>query len=86
MATVDEFRNQIFAKAAQDSEFRTRLKEDPVATIGDEVDLEIPEELKIIVHEDSGSVVNLVLPPSVELDEGELDQISAGMEGPYPTW
>ncbi len=78
MTTATDFRDQILSKASEDDDFRTRLMDDPVAAIGDELNLTMPEGLSVQVHADGPNVVNLVLPPKMELDAGALDSVAAG--------
>ncbi len=78
MTTTNEFRNQILTKASEDDDFRSQLLSDPRATIGSELNVDIPENMTLNVVEDSATTVNLVLPPKVQLDEAGLESVSAG--------
>ncbi len=79
MTTADEFRSQILDKASEDDDFRTQLLGNPTAAISAELDIAMPNGLTVEVHEDTQSVVHLVLPPKVQLDAGELEQATGGV-------
>ncbi len=78
MTTGKEYHDQILAKASEDDDFRASLLEDPVAAVSSELNVDLPDELTINVHEDGQNVVNLVLPPKKRLAEDELAQVAGG--------
>ena len=78
MTTATELKTQILSKADEDGDFRARLIADPRATIASEVGTSIPDGFDVVVHEDSATTAHLVLPPSPELTEVELAQVSGG--------
>ena len=78
MTTATEMKTKILSKAAEDGEFRTRLLTDPKATISAETGVTIPEGFNVAVHEDSATTAHLVLPPSPELTEVELEMVAGG--------
>ena len=78
MTTATEMKDRILSKAAEDSEFRARLIADPKAAIASETGATIPEGFDVAVHEDSATILNLVLPPSSELTEAELENVAGG--------
>ncbi len=78
MTTAKDFQERIIQRASEDDEFRARLMSDPTAAVGEELNVELPEELIVRVHEDGQDSVNLVLPPKQQLDEEDLDAISGG--------
>ncbi len=80
MATSNEYQNQILARAAEDDDFRNQLMDNASAAIASELNVEVPSELTINVHEDGRNVVNLVLPPKVELDQSQMDSIAGGTD------
>ena len=77
MKSGAEMRDHILGKATEDAEFRTRLVADPKAALTEEFGVELPDSFAISVHEDSSTHVNLVLPPTDQLDENELKAITA---------
>jgi hypothetical protein len=75
----------IVKKAAKDEAFRARLVKDPAATIQKEFGVQIPAGVTVRVHENSATVINLVLPSPIEvsteraLSEEELQQVAGGV-------
>ncbi len=78
MTTATELKTQILSKAAEDGEFRARLIADPKGAISSEIGADIPEGFDVAVHEDSATTVHLVLPPSPQLTEAELEMATGG--------
>ncbi len=78
MTTATEMRERILSRAAEDGEFRSRLIADPKAAISAETGQTIPDGFDVAVHEDSGTMAHLVLPPSPKLTEAELAEVSGG--------
>ena len=74
--TATELRDQLFAKAADDDGFRTRLLEDPRTLLQDDYGIVLPENLKLHVHEEDATTAHLVLPRSKKLTEAELESAS----------
>ena len=85
MTTATELKTRILSKAAEDSDFRSRLMADPKGTIASETGAVIPDGFKVVVHEDSATTAHLVLPPSPELSEAELEKAAGGIGG-YMAW
>ncbi len=80
MTTATEMRDRILNKADGDSDFRARLITDPKAAIADETGMSLPGGFDVVVHEDSATTAHLVLPPSPELTDAELVQVSGGAD------
>ncbi len=78
MTTATKMKDRILRKAEEDGEFRARLIADPKAAISSEVGAALPDGFDVAVHEDSATTAHLVLPPSPELTEAELAQVSGG--------
>ena len=78
MTTATELKTRILNKADEDGDFRAQLIADPKAAISAETGVTIPEEFDVAVHEDSATTAHLVLPPSPELTEAELEKVSGG--------
>ena len=76
MTTATEMKDRILSKAADDGEFRARLIADPRAAISAEIGQTIPDGFDLVVHEDSATTAHLVLPPSGELSEAEMEKVS----------
>ena len=74
--TATELRDQLFARASDDDEFRSRLLADPSALLRDDYGIVLPENLKLHVHEEDATTAHLVLPRSKKLTEEELASAS----------
>ena len=79
MTTATELKSQILTRAAEDGDFRARLIADPRAAISAEVGATVPDGFEVTVHEDSATTFHLVLPPSPELTEAELETATGGL-------
>ena len=78
MTTATELRTRILTRADEDGDFRARLIADPKAAISSEVGTTIPDGFNVVVHEDSATTAHLVLPPSPELTEAEMEAVAGG--------
>ena len=78
MTTATELKAQILSRADEDSDFLALLIADPRAAISAETGIIIPEGFDVVVHEDSATTAHLVLPPSPQLTEAELEMIAGG--------
>ena len=74
--TATELRDQLFAKAADDDGFRSRLLADAREVLRDDYGILLPENLKLHVHEEDATTAHLVLPRSKKLTEAELESAS----------
>ena len=79
MTTATELKNQILTKADEDGDFRALLIADPKAAISAETGQTIPDGFDVVVHEDSATTAHLVLPPSPELTEAEMEKVAGGI-------
>lgn len=71
---------QLIAKTWADEVFKRRLLSNPVAVLKEE-GVEVPEGIKVVVVEDTSTVMHLVLPPKPsedELSEEDLSQAAGG--------
>ena len=73
---VETMRQQLIEKATTDKAFRERLIADPKGAIRDELQVTIPDAFDVEVLEDGATKAHLVLPPSAELNEAELQQVA----------
>ena len=78
MKTKADMQSYIIARATEDEAFRARLLSEPKKAIEEELDIVIPEEFTVAVHEESGTTAHLVLPPPARLSEGELGAVAGG--------
>lgn len=76
MALARELSAVLISRAAEDEDFRRRLISDPKRVIEEETRrissqaMEIPANIRVVIHEDGPNVVNIVLPPKlVEKDD-----------------
>ncbi len=76
--TMSEMKTHIIAKAGADEDFRARLIADPKSVIEAELDVSIPEQFAIHVHEDNATGAHLTLPVSERLTEAELAEVAGG--------
>ena len=79
--TVEEFHDYVRNKAVESEEFRARLLADPRAVMEEELDLSIPDNFTIEVHEESANTAHLVLPPSAALAEEDMRTLAGGKSG-----
>ena len=78
MMPVNAMREQLIDKATTDKAFRERLIADPKNTIREELNVTIPAGFDVEVLEDGATKGYLVLPPSAELNEADLQQAAGG--------
>ena len=83
MKTHEEMHAELLAKAAEDDGFRAWLIEDPKAAIKDALNLDLPDAVTVRVFEDDAATAHLVLPPSADLTDAELEAIGGGHSGMY---
>jgi len=76
--TQEALRAELVAKAAEDDGFRGRLIADPKAAIREALGVELPESVAVHVHEESPLSAHVVLPPSADLTDADLEGIAAG--------
>ena len=79
MTTATEMKERILSRADEDGDFRARLIADPKAAISSETGATIPEGFDVVVHEDSATRAHLVLPPSPQLTDAELEKATGGI-------
>ena len=78
------FTRDIVTKAMKDEGFRQRLIKDARTTIKKECGVDLPEGMAVKVHQNSPTVINVVLPQlevSTEgaLSEEQLEQVAGGL-------
>ena len=80
MTTASDMKDRVLKKAEDDSDFRAQLLADPKAAIAGEIGMTLPGGFDVAVHEESATTAHLVLPPSPQLTEAELAQVSGGAD------
>lgn len=78
MNTQGSLQQRLLDMAEDDGEFRSRLLSDPRIAIREALDVELPGDFKIVVHEEDVNTAHLVLPPSAEVTDAQLDQVTGG--------
>ena len=74
----------VVAKAMKDAGFRELLLKNPKAAIQKELGIELPQEVSVQVHQNSPTVIHLVLPQPLDLSserglsEADLAQVVGG--------
>ncbi len=84
MTTATELKTQVLSRAAEDAEFSARLIRDPKGAIASEIGTAIPDRFDVEVHEDGATTAHLVLPPSQELTDAELEAVAGAGWGATP--
>lgn len=79
MRSGDEMLKQIVEKSSLDSDFRQKLIANPKSTICEELDITMPENMSIQVHESDMQTVHIALPPDANITEEQLEAVSAGL-------
>lgn len=78
--TRAEFQQRLAKKAAVDPEFRAFLLRAPKEAIESFLEMDMPEELNFVVHQEDAETLHLVLPmPGEELSPAELASVSGGL-------
>ena len=86
METQASFVEQLVAKAEEDTDFRERLLTDPNAALTEVFGITVPEDFKVIVHEEDARTAHLVLPAAAELSDAQLQQAAGGAWCGEPKW
>ena len=78
MDTRDSILEKLVAKTEEDSDFRSRLLADPRSVLKDTLDIEVPDDFNVVVHEEDARTAHLVLPASAELTDTQLEKAAGG--------
>ena len=76
----NEFTEQIRERAASDAAFRSQLLSDPSAAVSALLDMPVPQNVTITVHEESPTDIHLVIPASVNLNDADLQLVAGGFD------
>ena len=77
--SASEMQSHLIERSAQDSDFRSQLLADPKGTISKEFGIEIPDNMRVNVHESDLQTVHIALPPQNVLSEEQLEAVAAGL-------
>lgn len=77
LQSADEMRRQITDKAIGDDDFRNSLLTNPKEAISNELGVDLPDDVQIVVHESDPKTLHLALPVT-EVGEEDLEAIAAG--------
>ena len=78
MKTRAELDAELIARVEDDEDFRAFLLENPKAAIQQATGIDIPEDFTIRVYEEDNMTAHLVLPPSDQLTEADLEVVAGG--------
>ncbi|SRR5205809_3535016 len=90
MKEQNTLQQQIMARAMKDEAFRQELLANPKAVLERELGITLPRGVSVQVHEDTATILHLVLPmkppagESQELSDAELEQAADSMQGAAP--
>jgi len=80
MLNKQEFLAKILKAASENPEFKEKLLQNPKAVIETMANFQLPDDFEIIVHQDTPTKLNIVLPvTSDELSEVELSAVAGGV-------
>jgi hypothetical protein len=86
MTEQNIIQQQLVARAMKDEAFRERLLSSPKETLERELGIMVPTGVTIQVHQDTPSMLHLVLPTKQssgemqELSDAELEQVAGGSQ------
>ena len=81
METQASMLEKLLEKAAEDTEFRTKLLTDPRAALQEGLGIQVPADFNVVIHEDDARTAHLVLPASAELTDPQLERATGGAGG-----
>jgi hypothetical protein len=80
MLQKENFMQKVAQKAAESPEFRANFKANPKSMMEEKLQFKLPDDLEIVVMEDSPNKIHIVLPSAKEeLSELELSSVSGGV-------
>lgn len=79
---TENLQAELTEKAAKDTEFATQLMNDPKGTLSNFINMELPTDLEVSIHQESNNNLHIVL-PAFDIPqklEGDIadDEILAG--------
>ena len=77
LQSADDMRRQLTDRAISDEDFRSLLVSNPKDAISQELGVDLPEDIQVVVHESDAQTLHLSLPVT-EIGEEQLEAIAAG--------
>ena len=77
LQSADDMRRQLTDRAISDEDFRSLLVSSPKDAISQELGVDLPEDIQVVVHESDAQTLHLSLPVT-EIGEEQLEAIAAG--------
>lgn len=75
-----EFEERLMSLASAKPEVREKLLSDPKSEIERLLTMELPDDVKIVVHEEDANTLHFVLPPAGdEMSAAELSGVAGGV-------
>jgi hypothetical protein len=85
MSAIEDY-HMIIRRAVEDPDFRERLIQSPAGTWEEVTGTPVPDDVQLVVLEDSSQAVHLVLPdPSLTVDDLEDLSVTGGSSFHSPT-
>ena len=78
MDTQENLMKKLVEMAEKDPSFRESLIGNPTTALKEALDIEVPDDFNVVVHEDDTQTVHLVLPASAELTDTQLQTAAGG--------